>query len=1381
MLNRRCEIVLVLGFALLLCAWAAPAPAAPRAPDLLAIEPVDRALAPVRAVTRGPKFHWFGYYDKHQFDPSGRYLLAMQVDFEHHSPTADDVITIGMVDLEDGDRWIELGHSRAWCWQQGCMLQWRPGSESEVLWNDREGDRFVTRILDVETGEKRTVPMAVNHVSPDGRWAVTTDFSRVQDARAGYGYPGLADPFRDDPAPEGSGVWLVDLESGESKRVVSLAQVTAIPYSGAKPGDKHRFYHCMWNTDGSRFLFYNRWPGGTRVFTAAPDGSDLRLLSGSGASHYTWRDPEHVVIWNRGAYHLYEDDGSARHTETLWTAPNGHQTLVPGTNNEWMVTDTYPQGLNREQILYLFHLPTGRAVVLGRFPLPAAYRGEWRCDLHPRVSRDGKLVVIDSPHGGKGRQQYLIDISRILEGAGEVDDAGAASPRPLWQRSKERDEAQAGLKARLAALREQYAPFLGSRPERLNARSRKMLSGDDWVSRFEVTGAEGAAARDEPPQWHLPKVDESDWETTTVPEWRYEAAGRRRPVSCILWYRKTFSAERPAEGRRVFLVFEGVDWEAEVWLSGRKLGSHRVYFEPFRFDVTDVLAEDNTLAVRVIDGPAFGEPAAYWAPFPVAPAAEQRYVRDRKRSLAGLKNGDTHIGSGYGIHRDVYLEITGPATVTELFARGYPARNEAAVQIQVDAPSDRPATVRIDLLPENFDGPAFRHTAAFEPDAAGRQAFAVAAPDAQRWTPDSPYLYRCRTTLLDGQGQVVDAADALFGFRTIELVSELKPRAGMQPGTLLLDGRPLFLRGANIQGLNALWYGGQDDTLLDALLMLKAAHFNAVRSCQHVTFPEVLELQDRLGIMSQQDVGSRYPKLGPQTRPGLLAASAAIARRCYNHPGVVLLSFANETSFDPTEMLQAAMGIDPERIFKPISGNGAKGGWVRARQGREGYAISDELWASVIDDFHPYWGWYGNLQGNVAALCQLQPPDRMSTIGEYGSEALDSYETMQNAYPEHWLPTPPEDADALWGHVQVTKDDVKQVVGLRGRKPSNLGEYIEASQNYQYDQLAELTKAWRMSPQRIAGYFQFHFIDVLPANWPKSLVSHDLTPKRAYFAMASVNQPLVPLPRLLPGGWSMELWAANDLPKTLPGCRIRWRVLHEGNVLAEGEHPVDVPASGAVRAGIADLTGVPAWAEVVDVHLTLEGPDRGTLAEYGQEVYLAAWRGADTVAPPPPVTFDFREKTVAWVEAETADRGAHAGLRTDSSKAATASARVGLAVHADKHPDVSAEWTFPLANPLEKPELLLRHAHEEAVRVRLLAGGKVVGTLVLEPTGGWGYEPVQWAWTAVPLPGALAVGEAAIRFEFIDQTPMNLDCLALAAAGAVRPVGVREVELAPEE
>ena len=51
--------------------------------------------APVRPITRGPAYHWFGYYDKLEFDPTGRYVLGMEVDFEHRSPTTDDVSRYG--------------------------------------------------------------------------------------------------------------------------------------------------------------------------------------------------------------------------------------------------------------------------------------------------------------------------------------------------------------------------------------------------------------------------------------------------------------------------------------------------------------------------------------------------------------------------------------------------------------------------------------------------------------------------------------------------------------------------------------------------------------------------------------------------------------------------------------------------------------------------------------------------------------------------------------------------------------------------------------------------------------------------------------------------------------------------------------------------------------------------------------------------------------------------------------------------------------------------------------------------------------------------------------------------------------------------------------
>jgi hypothetical protein len=408
------------------------------APALLpAGEHVDASRrVTVRALTQGPRFHWFGYYDKLQFDPTGRFVLGMAVDFQHRSPRADDVIEIGMIDLADGDRWIRLGESRAWGWQQGCMLQWRPGSKSEVLWNDREGDRFVCRLLDVFTRAQRTVPYPIYSVSPDGRTAVTPDFRRIQDTRPGYGYAGLADPSGDEQMPAASGIWRVDLETGQAELAVTLKDIAALPHDRGAPGElaasKHWFNHLLFNPDGSRFIFLHRWrplnPAayknvgnfGTRMLTARPDGTDVRIVDPYGkTSHFIWRDPEHILAWawhptHKSRFYLYEDStervtgvGLERMTR------NGHCSYLPDT--AWILNDTYPQGAQRHQVLYLYHVPTDRRYDLGRFASPSDYRGEWRCDLHPRFSPDGRWVTIDSTHGGQGRQIYLVDVGSVVD------------------------------------------------------------------------------------------------------------------------------------------------------------------------------------------------------------------------------------------------------------------------------------------------------------------------------------------------------------------------------------------------------------------------------------------------------------------------------------------------------------------------------------------------------------------------------------------------------------------------------------------------------------------------------------------------------------------------------------------------------------------------------------------------------------------------------------------------------------------------------------------------------------------------------------------------------------------------------------------------------
>ena len=383
-------------------------------------------LPPVRPITRGPKFHWFGYYDKLELDPSGRYVLGMEVDFEHRSPRPDDTIRIGMVDLDDGDRWIELGDSRAWCWQQGCMLQWLPQSSNEIIWNDREGGQFVSHILDIKTRRRRTIPEAIYALGPDGTWAVTTDFRRLNDARPGYGYVGLPDPNHDQLAPDNAGIWHVDLATGRRDLIFSVAQAAKIPDPhNDTAGLKHYFNHLLVSPDGGRLIFLHRWlyrsgqrRFGTRMFTIGARGENPYVLDPYGdTSHFIWRDPGHVLAWARhpshgNKFYRYTDRTDKVQVVAPEAMPvNGHCTYLPG--NRWILNDTYPDQ-DRLQHPYLYEIATGRRVPLGHFHSPPEYTGEWRCDLHPRFSADGRKVLVDSPHGGSGRQLYLIDVSEIV-------------------------------------------------------------------------------------------------------------------------------------------------------------------------------------------------------------------------------------------------------------------------------------------------------------------------------------------------------------------------------------------------------------------------------------------------------------------------------------------------------------------------------------------------------------------------------------------------------------------------------------------------------------------------------------------------------------------------------------------------------------------------------------------------------------------------------------------------------------------------------------------------------------------------------------------------------------------------------------------------------
>ena len=143
------------------------------------------------------------------------------------------------------------------------------------------------------------------------------------------------------------------------------------------------------------------------MLTASADGSDLRLVTDRPyISHFAWRDESHIAMWREDGYKLYEDDGSGVEESILY-ATNGHLSFL--NDHNWMIADTYVDK-NDWQNPYLYNIGAQKVVPLGHFKSYGVLTGESRCDLHPRLTRDQKKLIIDSTHGGNGRQMYVLDI-----------------------------------------------------------------------------------------------------------------------------------------------------------------------------------------------------------------------------------------------------------------------------------------------------------------------------------------------------------------------------------------------------------------------------------------------------------------------------------------------------------------------------------------------------------------------------------------------------------------------------------------------------------------------------------------------------------------------------------------------------------------------------------------------------------------------------------------------------------------------------------------------------------------------------------------------------------------------------------------------------------
>jgi len=418
-------------------------------------------VAPDAALTRntcGPEAHFCGYHDLIPWSPAGGRLLCLEAEPLGDVPAADDVARIGVVELDgEARRFAPVAETRAWNWAIGARQHWL--DEDRILYNDREGSRFVARILDLGTGKARTLPRAIWSRDAAARWAVAPGFARLHAWYATYGYAGGDDETVVEPAPRDDGIHLIDLERGRSWLVISVAEAVRrcgmFEEGGALPACI--LTHPGMNPSGTRFCFFLRFP--TRdgfvysvLFVADRDGSRPKVLARELVSHFDWMDDDRLLVWARN------HDGLARMRSARWFShplvtpvfrgaraikrslfglhaftgrfhlldvesgdwevfadeairQDGHPMFSP--DREWLVNDSYPDA-HRLQHLMVYHVPSNTRIDVARLGSPADYgSGTIRCDLHPRWNRDGTRICVDSTHEGS-RQVYTVDVGEVL-------------------------------------------------------------------------------------------------------------------------------------------------------------------------------------------------------------------------------------------------------------------------------------------------------------------------------------------------------------------------------------------------------------------------------------------------------------------------------------------------------------------------------------------------------------------------------------------------------------------------------------------------------------------------------------------------------------------------------------------------------------------------------------------------------------------------------------------------------------------------------------------------------------------------------------------------------------------------------------------------------
>lgn len=628
------------------------------------------------------------------------------------------------------------------------------------------------------------------------------------------------------------------------------------------------------------------------------------------------------------------------------------------------------------------------------------------------------------------------------------------------------------------------------------ADGRMSLSGGSWMirraSEVTATGEEISTPNYKPENWLVATVPgtvlSSFKNAGAIAEPNY--ADNQLHISesffySNFWYRDEFELPENFKQDRLFLNFDGINWKADVYLNGHKLGRIEGAFMRGKFDVTDlVVAGKNVVAVEIVKNAHIG-----------AIKEKNRQSTDFNGGILGADNPTFHATIGWdwiptmrgrniGIWNDVSLTTTGHVTVADPFVRSV-----------LPLPDTTSAKLTAGIIVRNWDTKAVQGTLEGKiGEITFEQPVELAAGEEKTVVFDAtayPQLNMRHPRLWWPKGYgAPNLYDANFTFKVGDKVSDARNfKAGIRQMTFNEDNRilSLFINGRRFIGRGGNWgfsesnlnYRGREYDI--AVAYHADMNFTMMRNWVGMIGDEELyEACDRHGIMIWQDFWLANPADGPDPYyPEMFIANAEdYVKRIRSHASIAIYCGRNE-GFPPAQIDQALRRI------------------VREKHPDIHYISSSA--DDVVSGHGPY---------------RMLPAKEYFTLktgndkfhSERGMPNVMTYESMLRTFsPEGLWPQ-----DHQWGMHDYTREGAQgctsfnEIIAKGYGEPQNAKEFAELAQWVNYDGHRSLFESRSLNRKGLLMWMSH------PC-WPSMVwqtYDYYFEPTAAYFAIKKASEPL---------------------------------------------------------------------------------------------------------------------------------------------------------------------------------------------------------------------------------------------------------------------------------